>query len=378
VAVACFTFLPAHFRSFTGVTDLGVRLYNGNPRWIAFGAILIGIVLASAIQLLTGYFTETNRRPVRDIGEASETGAATVILSGVSIGMESAVYSALLIAAAVFCSYLLATGNATIALFALAAVGLRFVQQQFFPASDRPELVVDLSLPQNATITATEAAAETLEKLLAGDPKIDRYSVYVGQGAVHFYLPLNVQLAHDYFAQAVVATTGLAAREAVRSRLEETLTTALPDIATRIYPLELGPPVGWPLQYRVSGADPQKIRDLAYAVADIVASNSWTRKIGFDWNEPIKAVHVNVDQDKARRLGISSEALAQAINATTRGLVITQLRDYVYLVDVIARAGGNERASLDTLRTLQLPLPGGRNLPLLDVASLEYTLVCRF
>ena len=274
-----------------------------------------------------------------------------------------------------------ATIAVTIALFALAAVGSRFVQQQFFPASDRPELVVDLSLPQNAPITATEAAAETLEKLLAGDPKIDRYSVYVGQGAVRFYLPLNVQLAHDYFAQAVVATTGLAAREAVRSRLELALTTALPDIATRIYPLELGPPVGWPLQYRVSGADPQKIRDLAYAVADIVASNPWTRKIGFDWNEPIKAVHVNVDQDKARRLGISSEALAQAINATTRGLVITQLRDYVYLVDVIARSGGNERASLDTLRTLQLPLPGGRNLPLLDVTSLDYTLeqplICR-
>jgi multidrug efflux pump subunit AcrB len=267
-----------------------------------------------------------------------------------------------------------ATIAVTLALFALAVVGLRFVQQQFFPASDRPELVIDLSLPQNATITATEAAAETLEKLLAGDPNIDQYSVYVGQGAVRFYLPLNVQLAHDYFAQAVVVTTGLAAREAVRSRLEEALATALPDIATRIYPLELGPPVGWPLQYRVSGADPQKIRDLAYAVADIVGSNPWTRKIGFDWNEPIKAVHVNVDQDKARRLGISSEALAQAIDATTRGLVITQLRDYVYLVDVIARSRGNERASLDTLRELQLPFPGGRNLPLLDVASLEYTL----
>jgi multidrug efflux pump len=267
-----------------------------------------------------------------------------------------------------------ATIAVTLALFALAVVGLRFVQQQFFPASDRPELVVDLSLPQNATITATEAAAETLEKLLAGDPTIDRYSVYVGQGAVRFYLPLNVQMAHDYFAQAVIVTTGLAAREAVRSRLEEAMATALPDIAARIYPLELGPPVGWPLQYRVSGADPQKIRDLAYAVADIVGSNPWTRKIGFDWSEPIKAVHVNVDQDKARRLGISSAALAQAIDATTRGLVITQLRDYVYLVDVIARSGGDERASLDTLRTLQLPIPGGRNLPLLDVASLEYTL----
>src|SRR6201987_4401794 len=109
VAIACFTFLAAHFRSFAGVTDLGVRLYNGDARWIAFGAILIGIVLASAIQLLTGYFTETNRRPVKDIGEASETGAATVILSGVSTGMESAVYSALLIGGAVFGAYLLAT-----------------------------------------------------------------------------------------------------------------------------------------------------------------------------------------------------------------------------------------------------------------------------
>jgi K(+)-stimulated pyrophosphate-energized sodium pump len=123
VAIACFTFLPSHFSSFQGITDATISAYNGNPRWIAFGAILIGIVLASAIQLLTGYFTETNRRPVRDIGQSSETGAATVILSGVSIGMESAVYSALLIAGAVFCSYLLATGNATIALFAVAMAG---------------------------------------------------------------------------------------------------------------------------------------------------------------------------------------------------------------------------------------------------------------
>ncbi len=112
----------------------------------------------------------------------------------------------------------------TLALFALAGVGLRFAQQQFFPASDRPELVVDLSLPQNATITSTEAAAEIFEKLLAGDPNIDRYSLYVGQGAVRFYLPPNLQLAHDYFAQVVVVTHGLAEREAVGSRLEAAVT----------------------------------------------------------------------------------------------------------------------------------------------------------
>ena len=153
VAIACFTFLPAHFASFKGITDPAIFAFNGNPRWIAFGAILIGIVLASAIQLLTGYFTETNRRPVRDIGQSSETGAATVILSGVSIGMESAVYSALLIAAAVFCSYLLATGNATIALFAVAMAGIGLLttvgvivsMDSFGPVTDNAQGIAEMS-----------------------------------------------------------------------------------------------------------------------------------------------------------------------------------------------------------------------------------------
>src|SRR6202012_2957469 len=123
-AIACFTYLPSKFSHLTGVTNLGIRLSNGDPRWIAFGAILIGIVLASTIQLLTGYFTETNRRPVKDIGESSLTGAATVILSGISSGLESAVYSALRIAASVFGRFLLGTGNATVARFAVAMAGI--------------------------------------------------------------------------------------------------------------------------------------------------------------------------------------------------------------------------------------------------------------
>jgi K(+)-stimulated pyrophosphate-energized sodium pump len=153
VAIACFTFLPSHFRDFSGVTDPSILLYNGNPRWIALGAILIGIVLASAIQLLTGYFTETNRRPVKDIGEASETGAATVILSGISTGMESAVYSALLIAGAVFCAYLLAYANATIALFAVAMAGIGLLttvgvivsMDSFGPVTDNAQGIAEMS-----------------------------------------------------------------------------------------------------------------------------------------------------------------------------------------------------------------------------------------
>jgi K(+)-stimulated pyrophosphate-energized sodium pump len=153
VAILCFTFLPAHFSALQGITESAISGYNGNPRWIAFGAVLIGIVLASAIQLLTGYFTETTRRPVRDIGQSSETGAATVILSGISSGMESAVYSALLIGAAVFGAYLLATGNATIALFAVAmaggglltTVGVIVSMDSFGPVTDNAQGIAEMS-----------------------------------------------------------------------------------------------------------------------------------------------------------------------------------------------------------------------------------------
>ena len=144
----------------------------------------------------------------------------------------------------------------TVGLFAASLYGYGFIQQQFFPASDRPELVVDLSLPQDSSIYATEHEVERFEALLKDDPNIEHYSLYVGQGAVRFYLPLNVQLSNDYFAQAVIVTKGIAEREIVRARLQKALDTEFASLNTRIYPLELGPPVGWPLQYRVSGQTP--------------------------------------------------------------------------------------------------------------------------
>jgi K(+)-stimulated pyrophosphate-energized sodium pump len=153
VAIASFTYLPAHFSQLTGVTDLSILRHGGSPQWLAIGAVLIGLVLASAIQLLTGYFTETNRKPVRDIGQSSETGAATVILAGISIGMESAVYSALLIGGAVFGAFLLGTGNATIALFAVAlagtglltTVGVIVSMDSFGPVTDNAQGIAEMS-----------------------------------------------------------------------------------------------------------------------------------------------------------------------------------------------------------------------------------------
>ena len=176
----------------------------------------------------------------------------------------------------------------TVALFGLSVFGLRFVQQQFFPASDRPELLVNLTLPQTSSIKATQEAVDRFEKVLAADPEIASWSFYIGQGAIRFYLPLDVQLANDYFAQAVVVTKGYDVRDGVRARLEKVLNEDFSDLSTRVSPLEMGPPVGWPIQYRVSGPDVGQVREAAYRLADTIGTNPYTLLINYDWNEPVQ------------------------------------------------------------------------------------------
>lgn len=262
----------------------------------------------------------------------------------------------------------------TLALFAASVFGLRFVQQQFFPASDRPELLVNLTLPQTASIKATEAAVNRLETVLANDPEVEHWSFYIGQGAIRFYLPLDVQLANDYFAQAVVVTRSYAARDQVRARLEKVLNEDFSDLSARVSPLEMGPPVGWPIQYRVSGPDVGVVRQTAFRLADVIGTNPYTLLINYDWNEPSKTVRVDVDQDKARLLGISSKSLTEALNATVTGTAFTQVRDGIYLIDVVAQATSAERSSIETLRNLQVAIPDGRTVPLREVATLRYDL----
>src|SRR5271166_6795665 len=202
----------------------------------------------------------------------------------------------------------------TLALFGVALYGMRFVPQQFFPASDRPELLVDLQLPENASIYATRDASARLDKLLKDDQDVDHWSNYVGQGAVRFYLPLNVQLPNDFFAQAVVVTKGLKQRERVKARLEQALANQFPSAVGRVYPLELGPPVGWPVQYRVSGREPDQVRAIASRVAELVAAAPGADNVNFNWMDPARTVRIRVDQDQARLLGMSSQELAQSVN----------------------------------------------------------------
>ncbi|RQH15749.1 efflux RND transporter permease subunit [Bradyrhizobium sp. RP6] len=264
------------------------------------------------------------------------------------------------------------TIGATAALFLASVLALPLVPQQFFPLSDRPELLVDISLPQNASIFASEAAAKRLDEVLIGDPDVGHWSTNVGRGAIRFYLPLSVELPNEFFTQAVVVARDIAARERLHAKLERFLADQFPNAISSVSPLGLGPPVGWPLQYRVSGPDVERVRDIAVEVARIVGSDPRAKSLNFDWMEPDRQIRVRVNQDEARRLGLSSQAISIVLNTVISGAPVTQVRDDIYLVDVVARATDEQRVSLASLRTLQVPIPGGRTVPLSQFANFEY------
>ncbi|MBV8443401.1 MAG: efflux RND transporter permease subunit [Hyphomicrobiales bacterium] len=266
------------------------------------------------------------------------------------------------------------TIGATLALLGVAVFGLRFVEQQFFPSSDRPELLVDLTLPENSTIAATKAAMDRMEGALKGDDDIVRWSSYVGQGAIRFYLPLDEQLANAFFGQAVVVTKSLEARQRVQARLERLARDAFVGTDVWVHPLELGPPIGRSIQYRVSGPDVQRVREQALKFADVVASNPGAANPTFDWNEPGKVLQVDIAQDKARQLGVSSASISAILNATISGGTITQIRDDIYLIDVIGRGQDDARNRIENVQTLQVPTSNGSVAPLLAFAKVHYGL----
>lgn len=262
---------------------------------------------------------------------------------------------------------------ATVGIFLLSLLGVPLLKQQFFPASDRPELVLSITLPHSASIYATREAADEVEKLLREDSDVAYWSFYIGETPVRFYLPLEPGLPNDFVASAVIMTKGPEARDRVRKRLSEAVAVRVPNAVTRVAPLELGPPVGWPIKYRVSGEDPQQVRKYAFEVARIVSSDRHVRDVNFDWNEPIKAIRVVVDQDKARQVGLPPTELAAALNAFMSGLEIARVRDSIYLVGMIARSQRADRIDVATLQNMQIQMPTGSAIPLSDIATLEYT-----
>ena len=264
------------------------------------------------------------------------------------------------------------TIGVTLACFVVAILASPHIPRQFFPPSDRPDLLVDLTLPQNASIFASDSAAERLDGLLKDDPDVGHWSTYIGRGAIRFYLPLNVELANNSFIQAVVVAKDVAARKRLEERLQKELPETFPSAVTRVAPLGLGPPVGWPVQYRVSGPDIDEVRKIALQLAQTVATAPGSKDVNYDWMEPARMVRIQIDQDQARLLGLSSAAIASVMNTVVTGTPVTQVRDGIYLVDVLTRATDEQRLSLATLRNLQIPLANGRTVPLSQIATFDF------
>jgi multidrug efflux pump subunit AcrB len=262
----------------------------------------------------------------------------------------------------------------TVLLFVLSIFCMRFVQNQFFPASDRPEILVDLNLPQNASIDETRKAVDKLEATLKGDPDIVRWSTYIGQGAIRFYLPLDQQLQNPYYAQLVIVSKDFEAREALSQRLRERLHKDFVGIGSYVQALEMGPPVGRPIQYRVSGKDIDQVRKHAIDLATELDKNPHIGEIIYDWNEPGKVLRIDIAQDKARQLGLSSEDVANLMNSIVSGAPLTQVNDDIYLINVVGRAVNSERGTPETLQNLQIVTPNGTSIPLLAFATVRYEL----
>ena len=264
---------------------------------------------------------------------------------------------------------------ATVGIFAGAIVGFGHVQQQFFPLSERPELFFQLRLPAGTAIGTTTEAVKQAEKLLGDhDADIAIYTAYVGQGSPRFWLGLNPELPNEAFAEIVIVTKGTDARERVKARLEKAVAEgALPQARVRVDRFDFGPPVGFPVQFRVIGPDPLKVREIAYRVRDVVQTNPDVVDPSLDWNEMSPSVRLVVDQERARLLGLNVADIAQTLQFMLSGLTVTTVRDGTERVDVVARAAEAERLDLGGIGDLTVVSRDGVAVPVAQVARIEDT-----
>jgi multidrug efflux pump len=263
--------------------------------------------------------------------------------------------------------------GATVLMFAASLFAFKFVQQQFFPSSTRVELLVDLKLAEGSSFQASEFQVAKLEKFLAGQKELySNYASYVGTGSPRFYFPLDQQLPAASFSQFVITTNSVAARRELRGRLIKLFQTDFPEVRTRVLELQNGPPVGFPVQFRVSGEEIPVIREIAGQVADAMRSNPGLANVQFDWDERSKVIKLDVDQDKARLLGVSSQELSTFINTSLNGVQATLYRERDKLVEILIRGPAEERAKMHLLESLNVPTRAGKAVPLSQIAKVRY------
>ena len=262
---------------------------------------------------------------------------------------------------------------ATVLMFMAALAGFGLVQQQFFPTSTRSELFFEMRLPEGTAIGVTDATAKEAERLLAGDPDIVTYTTYVGQGSPRFWLGLNPVLPNPNFAQIVIVTGDLAARERLKHRLERAIAGgALPQARVRVDRFVFGPPVGFPVQFRIIGPDAMKVRAIAEDVRQVMAANPKIVDPHLDWSEQVKSIRLEVDQDRARALGLTPQDVAQTLQTLVSGYTVTQYREGIEHIDVVARAVATERLALNRLPALTIATRNGVAVPLSQIARLNY------
>lgn len=264
---------------------------------------------------------------------------------------------------------------ATAATLVLGFAGMGLTEKQFFPSSNRVELMVDLWLPEGASIRATEQEAARLEKLIERqDGDVTAYVSYVGNGSPRFFLSLDQQLFRANFAQTIVLTKDVAARERVIAKLRAALQDDFPGVRGRVSRVPLGPPINYPIQFRVVGEDPATLKRIAEQVAERMRANPHTVDTNLNWGDRVLALRVEVDQDRARALGVSSQAVSRSIAAVVSGVPIGQYRENDRLIDVVLRAPSAERASLDSLAEVAVPSASGRSVTVAQVARVQETL----
>jgi multidrug efflux pump subunit AcrB len=263
---------------------------------------------------------------------------------------------------------------ATVGIFALSIVAFGHVQQQFFPLSERPELFLQLRLPEGTAFRVTEQSVKTAEALLKDDKDISTYTAYVGQGSPRFWLGLNPQLPDESFAEIVIVAKDVKARERIKARLEKEVEDgALTEARVRVDRFNFGPPVGFPVQFRVIGPDTKTVRDIAYRVRDVVRQNPSVKDPQLDWNEQSPYLKLVVDQDRARALGLTPQDVSQALGMLISGVPVTTVREGIEKVDVVARAVPSERLDLGHVGDLTVTSRNGVAVPLSQIARIEYS-----
>ena len=259
----------------------------------------------------------------------------------------------------------------TVAAFIASIALFRVVPQQFFPASDRPELMVDLWMPQAATFEASQREVAALEAQLKGDPDVVAVTSYVGTGSPRFYLPLDVQTPNLNLGEMMVMTKDGPARERVLAKIQSLFENDFPLVRGRVNRLENGPPVGYPVQFRVFGADNRQVQQIADQVSAILRADTHIRRVNQDWGERLKRLKVDVDQDKARTLGLSSREIQTALQGSLSGTTVTQYREGDDGIDVVARLIEPERSDLNNLKDAKIYLRDGKFVPVSQVARLS-------